>query len=256
MRIFAANDVIASTVKEIGKQFRQVGSQHNCLQLFTLQSWSDIFQAFMVEETKRDIYNKVSSIENRVESTITSSSSSSSSSLPWSIDHDHHHHGHDHHHHGHDHISHHDTSYHDQRMESGWSRWRSTSWTLSSWETPSTTGRPTPSTTTDSGRLKRMMMMKSEGKIRVSCQFARALLSLVYLESTPIDSSYHNTPCTFYRTQVYLGADLWVRVSVTIYTFVTLADEVINSIPTDNANRITQGNVGMQVAPSCDQTCN
>merc|ERR1712079_173353 len=41
-----ANDVIASTVKEIGKQFRQ---------------------AFMVEETKRDIYNKVSSIENRVE---------------------------------------------------------------------------------------------------------------------------------------------------------------------------------------------
>ena len=78
----AANDVIASTVKEIGKQFRQVGSQHNCLQLFTLQSWSDIFQAFMVEETKRDIYNKVSSIENRVESTITSSSSSSSSSLP------------------------------------------------------------------------------------------------------------------------------------------------------------------------------
>jgi len=41
-----ANDVIASTVKEIGKQFRQ---------------------AFMVEETKKDIYSKVSSIENRVE---------------------------------------------------------------------------------------------------------------------------------------------------------------------------------------------
>ena len=38
--------MIASTVKEIGKQFRQ---------------------AFMVEETKRDIYSKVTSIENRVE---------------------------------------------------------------------------------------------------------------------------------------------------------------------------------------------
>lgn len=38
--------MIASTVKEIGKQFRQ---------------------AFMVEETKKDIYTKVSSIENRVE---------------------------------------------------------------------------------------------------------------------------------------------------------------------------------------------
>ena len=35
---FLANDIIASTVKEIGKQFRQ---------------------AFMVEETKRDIYTKV-----------------------------------------------------------------------------------------------------------------------------------------------------------------------------------------------------
>ena len=34
----SANDIIASTVKEIGKQFRQ---------------------AFMVEETKRDIYSKV-----------------------------------------------------------------------------------------------------------------------------------------------------------------------------------------------------
>merc|ERR1712079_749097 len=42
----SANDIIASTVKEIGKQFRQ---------------------AFMVEETKRDIYTKVTGIENRVE---------------------------------------------------------------------------------------------------------------------------------------------------------------------------------------------
>ena len=39
-------------------------------------------------------------------------------------------------------------------------------------------------------------------------------------------------------------------------TDVTLADEDINSIPTDNANRAIQGNAGMQVAPSGDQTCN
>ena len=44
--LFAANDIIASTVKEIGKQFRA---------------------AFMVEETKRDIYTKVTGIESRVE---------------------------------------------------------------------------------------------------------------------------------------------------------------------------------------------
>merc|ERR1712079_501075 len=42
----SANDIIASTVKEIGKQFRQ---------------------AFMVDETKKDIYTKVTGIENRVE---------------------------------------------------------------------------------------------------------------------------------------------------------------------------------------------
>ena len=42
----SANDIIASTVKEIGKQFRQ---------------------AFMVEETKKDIYSKVTGIENRGE---------------------------------------------------------------------------------------------------------------------------------------------------------------------------------------------
>ena len=46
----------------------------------------------------------------------------------------------------------------------------------------------------------------------------------------------------FYRTQVYLGSDLWVRVSLTERPFwdltdVTLADEDTNSIPTDNANR-------------------
>lgn len=42
----SANDVIASTVKEIGKQFRQT---------------------FMVEEIKKDLYGRVASIESRVE---------------------------------------------------------------------------------------------------------------------------------------------------------------------------------------------
>ena len=56
---------------------------------------------------------------------------------------------------------------------------------------------------------------------------------------------------SFYRTQVNLGSDLWVRMSETNrrcadLTDVTLADEDTNSILTDNANRAIQGNVAMQ----------
>ena len=60
---------------------------------------------------------------------------------------------------------------------------------------------------------------------------------------------------SFYRTQVNLGSDLWVRMSVrhkqttrrcVDLTDVTLADEDTNSILTDNANRAIQGNVAMQ----------
>ena len=55
----------------------------------------------------------------------------------------------------------------------------------------------------------------------------------------------------FYRTQVYLGSDLWVRVSLTEgpcsdLTDVTLADEDTNPVLTNNANRAIQGNVAMQ----------
>ena len=55
----------------------------------------------------------------------------------------------------------------------------------------------------------------------------------------------------FYRTQVNLGTDLWVRLSLSLrpfvdLTYVTLADEETNSIPTDNVNRAFQGNVAMQ----------
>ena len=56
----------------------------------------------------------------------------------------------------------------------------------------------------------------------------------------------------FYRTQVSLGSDLWVRMSVTNTPFadltdVTLADEDTKSILTDNADRAIQGNVAMHV---------
>ena len=62
----------------------------------------------------------------------------------------------------------------------------------------------------------------------------------------------------FYRTQVYLGSDLWVRVSLSEsltprpfadFTDVTLADEDTNSILADNDIRAIQDNVAMQVAP-------
>ena len=59
----------------------------------------------------------------------------------------------------------------------------------------------------------------------------------------------------FYRTQVSLGSDLWVRMmSVTPRLFadltdVTLADEDSNSKPADYVNWAILGNVAMQVAP-------
>ena len=60
----------------------------------------------------------------------------------------------------------------------------------------------------------------------------------------------------FYRTQVSLGSDLWVLMSLTPRGFadltdVTLADEDSNSIPTDDVNCqwAIPGNVAMQVAP-------
>ena len=68
--------------------------------------------------------------------------------------------------------------------------------------------------------------------------------------------SYQGICCPNYRTQVSLGSDLWVRLSLTNkltlrgfadLTDVTLADEDTNSILTDNANRAIHGNVAMQV---------
>ena len=55
-----------------------------------------------------------------------------------------------------------------------------------------------------------------------------------------------------YQTQVNLGSDLWVRISVSErgcwdFTDVTLADEDTNSILADNVKGAIQGNEAMQV---------
>ena len=50
-----------------------------------------------------------------------------------------------------------------------------------------------------------------------------------------------------------LGSDLWVRMSLTDLTDVTLADEDTNSILNDNVKRAIQGNVAMQVMQPGDQ---
>ena len=65
---------------------------------------------------------------------------------------------------------------------------------------------------------------------------------------------------SFYRTQVSLGSDLRVRLSVRHLcedlTDVTLADEDTHSILTDNANRAIQDNVAMQVTQAGGKICN
>ena len=68
----------------------------------------------------------------------------------------------------------------------------------------------------------------------------------------------HSSTEFFYRTQVSLGSDLWVLMSVHTRLFadltdVTLADEDSNSTPADDVNRAILGNVAMHVAPSGDQ---
>ena len=69
----------------------------------------------------------------------------------------------------------------------------------------------------------------------------------------------------FYRTQVSLGSDLWVRVSLTHsltdtpfadLTDVTLADGDTNPMLTDDANRTFQSNVAMQVTQPGGQLWN
>ena len=90
--VISANDIIASTVKEIGKQFRA---------------------AFMVEETKRDIYTKVSKKIFSISSENIYTPRWRGLRAGW------------------------------RRMARGWSRWRSTSSTWWSSGTPSTTNKRT-----------------------------------------------------------------------------------------------------------------
>ena len=65
----------------------------------------------------------------------------------------------------------------------------------------------------------------------------------------------------FYRTQVYLGSDLWIQVSLSPRGFadltdVTLADEDTNSILTNSACRAIHGKVTMQVMQPVGQLWN
>ena len=58
---------------------------------------------------------------------------------------------------------------------------------------------------------------------------------------------------------MYLGSDLWVRVSKRPFadlTDVTLAEEDINSILNDNANRAFKRNVAKQVTQAGGKICN
>ena len=63
----------------------------------------------------------------------------------------------------------------------------------------------------------------------------------------------------FYWTQVYLGSDLWVRVSLSTsltlvdLTDVSLVDEDANPVLVDRTNRAIPGNLEMQVAPPFQQ---
>ena len=62
---------------------------------------------------------------------------------------------------------------------------------------------------------------------------------------------------SFYRTQVNLGSDSWVRMSLSNVcadlTDVTLADEDTNSILINNAKRAIQDNEAMQAMQTSDQ---
>ena len=61
---------------------------------------------------------------------------------------------------------------------------------------------------------------------------------------------------TFYRTEVHLGSDIWVQMSVSDYkTVLRLANEDTNSIQTDDVKVAIQCKVAMQMVPSGGQIC-
>ena len=76
-----------------------------------------------------------------------------------------------------------------------------------------------------------------------------------------VETLYLTAGIIIYRTQVYLGSDLWVPMSLSErglsnLTDVTLADQATNSIQADNANMAIQGNVAMKVTQSSGQLWN
>ena len=86
---------------------------------------------------------------------------------------------------------------------------------------------------------------------------------LLFYSHPGYTTHYFTSTHIFYRTQVCLGSDLWVPVSVCLsvcqsqtlvdLTDVSLVDEDANLILADDTNRAIPGNLKMQVAPPGDQ---
>ena len=86
------------------------------------------------------------------------------------------------------------------------------------------------------------------GPIKTTSIFCSALSTIYGVQDGLTEGHLQMQNGCFYRTQVYLGSDLWVQVSLSTRGFadltdVTLADEDTNSILTDSANKAIQGNV-------------
>ena len=97
--------------------------------------------------------------------------------------------------------------------------------------------------------------------ISTYCNLLLFALCIYKWECLPWDPKVQHW--TFYRTQVSLGSNLWVRLSLTQterpfadLTDVTLVDEIPNSILTDSANRAIQGNGAIQVTQPGGKICN
>ena len=97
--------------------------------------------------------------------------------------------------------------------------------------------------------------------ISTYCNLLLFALCIYKWECLPWDPKVQHW--TFYRTQVSLGSNLWVRLSLTQterpfadLTDVTLANEDTNPILTDNANRTFQGNLATRVTQPGGQIWN
>ena len=189
MRILAANDVIASTVKEIGKQFRQVGSQLNHL-AGGFSPW--LCAALYVAFFRHSWWRKRSG-------TSTTKFRASRTALKVPL-----------HHHPQFHLHHHHLWWWSSSL-SLWSWPYFSSWHLSwlimirgwkafDWDGEVQAGpggaerldlqqgHQLPRLQQTQVVWKRSWWWESRGEIRISCQFARSALSCIFrvLQSTPI----------------------------------------------------------------------